>query len=170
MIRQPRLIQLFRAIEPLVKKPRFLDRTALRFYPIFVPGARAEIADNVHEAEAVCLHENCRARLFSYLDLGRCVLCEMLFDQIQVLTPAVEPENRHLTTPFHYCSALLSQNQGNAFLYKLFLTTEPMCFPRLSNSSMNFRISSFGFVSQICMGSRSSVSPILIEIGTCTFL
>ena len=41
------------------------------------------------------------------------------------------------------------------------LTAVRMFFPRLSNSSMNFRISSFGFASQICIGSRSSVSPML---------
>ena len=34
-----------------------------------------------------------------------------------------------------------------------------MFFPRLSSSSINFPISSFGFVSQMCEGSRASVSP-----------
>ena len=44
-----------------------------------------------------------------------------------------------------------------------------MFFPRLSGSSINFLISSLGFASQICLGSHSSVSPMLTETGTCAF-
>ena len=51
----------------------------------------------------------------------------------------------------------------------LSLTCFLMFFPRLSNSSVNLRISSAGSFSQIWVGSLSRVSPMLTETGMCTF-
>ena len=150
----------------VIKKSRiFLDRTAVGFYPLFVAGARAEIVDNVSEVAAVCLHDHLCVYLFSYLDFGLCVaqqFCEMVFDQIQVITPAVETENRHLVAPaFHNYSPLLSRNQINIFWYEFHSDQGPNVFSRAS-PTLKFRINSFGLGSQICVGSRSSVSPMLL--------
>ena len=48
---------------------------------------------------------------FSHYDNARRVgrqLCEMFFDQIQIITPAVETENRHLIATFNRGSPLLA--------------------------------------------------------------
>ena len=40
------------ACEPFVWKPRFLNRTAVHFYPSFIASAWAQIVENVNEAES----------------------------------------------------------------------------------------------------------------------
>ena len=75
----------------------------------------------MNKAAAVCLHEHHRVSL-SYLNFAHCVrlwLCEMFFDQIQVITPTVETENRHLITSFHYCPMLFSHEQVDIFWHEL---------------------------------------------------
>ena len=45
----------------------------IHFHSLFVAGVRAQIVDNVNEAEAVCLQEQCHVRVFFLLDLACCV-------------------------------------------------------------------------------------------------
>ena len=135
-------------------------------HPLFVTGA--QIVYNVNEAEAVCLHKHRRVCLFSHSDppavsANSSAKCSL------IITVAVETGNRLLFAPFHHYSPLLSWNQGDIFWHQLLSYHGwNVLFPRLSNSSMNFRIKSFGLASQLCLGSRSGVLPML-EIRTCAF-
>ena len=69
---QPRIIQLFKGVEPLVREPWFLDRRAVHFHPLFVPGDWPDIVDNVNKAEFVHL-KHCVIHVFLYLNLACCV-------------------------------------------------------------------------------------------------
>ena len=63
----------------------------------------------------------------------------------------------------------MSCEQINIFWHELFSYYSWKFSPRLSSCFMNFLISSFGFASQICVCSRTRVSPMPIVIDTCAF-
>ena len=53
----------------------------------------------------------------------------MLFDQIQVITPAVETKNRHLAAPFFHSSPRIPRKLANIFWHKLCSDQGPNAFP-----------------------------------------
>ena len=72
----------------------------------------------------------------------------------------------------HHSSILMRCAYGSIFTSSgthAARTLVQMFFLRRSSSSMNMRTSSAGFISQMCVGSRSRVSPTLTEIGMCAF-
>ena len=88
----------------------------------------------------------------------------MLFYQVQIVMPRVEPNNRHMVAPLLDFEAL----PVRILWYVLRSYFGPNVFPRISTSSMNFRKSSFGLASQMCGGSCSRVSPTLRSVRACS--
>ena len=95
----------------------------------------------------------------------------MFFNQIQIITPAVEPDWEQapgLTIPLSPRAAFPSV--GEYLLAWTPLLPQLGWFFRASPTLLNLRISFFRFLTQICMGSRSSVSPRLTKMDTCGFI
>lgn len=86
----------------------------------------------------------------------------MFSDQVEIRTSGIQIYHRHLEAPLLDSLALsLGMNSFTTF-FRMFP-------PYLSNASMNLRINSAGSLSQMCMGSRSRVSPMLTKMGECAF-
>ena len=141
--------------------------------PLFVARTQVEIVDNVSEVEVVCLPEHRCVRLFSIwilpvLSASISAKCSLI--RFRSKRPQLKTENRHLIAPFTAAHRCLPVNKWISSGMNSSLTAARMVFPSLSNSLKSFRISYFEFASQICVGSRSSVSATLTETGTWAFV
>ena len=138
----------------------------------FVTASWPEIIDNIKKAKACGQYEHLRVPLFRQFDLEGSVsqsLCEVSFDEVHIIAPTVEAENWDLVELFLDFDMLLFGSRCTSSSPYPTRTPARIIAPRHSNSSTNFRISSFVSASQMCVGSCSRVSPMLSEIGTCTF-
>ena len=107
--------------------------------------AWAQIVDNVNEAEAICLHEHCRVRVFPTLTLPFCRLTALqnaLWSDSSDNGRSWNREQTHSTIDLR----LLFVNKPISSGVNSALTKDLMFFPRLSSSSINFWISSFGLI------------------------
>jgi len=68
------VIELFGGIEPLVWEPRFLGCAFISFRPLFIAGSRAEVGDDVKEAESLSGPEHDLVSVFRHSDFAGCVI------------------------------------------------------------------------------------------------
>jgi len=95
-------------------------------------------------------------------------LCEMFSDQVQIVSPRVEPENWHLIAPFFDFDALHFWKHPHVVRHKRCSYFGPNVFPAPLQffhklADQFHRI----FFTDVC--GRSKVSPTLTDIGTCAF-
>ena len=120
-ISEARENQFFRGVEPLVRKPGFHSLTFVGFHPFLVAGPRSKVVHDVKKAEAVCQDEHDLVSVFRHSDFAghiRQALCEIFSDQVQIVTPGIEPENWHLVAPFFDFAALLFWKHPHVVRYE----------------------------------------------------
>ena len=139
VIGETRRVELHGGVKPFVREAGLFPLELVRLDPALVIGPRPQVVHYVKETESLCEKKHYFVRFLRDFDVPQVckVVHEVVPDDVQVVAARIESQDRNLPTQL-FCLS----------------------------SSTTFRISSAGFLSHMCVGSLSSVSPMLTEIDT----
>ena len=100
---KPGVIQLVRAVEPLVREPGLGKRGPISLDPLVVSNARGQVVHYIQELELGSVNEHDATVLLRRKDPA--VFChdrdKILADKLEIVVARVEPDHWHLVDPAH---------------------------------------------------------------------